>query len=118
MIVVRVELHHATQPGKVTELARMTISNVGGSKTLGNYEATVLRKPKFKSMVRECQVTGHRRLTLPVWALVARALSTMGYTPSSHYHPLEKCSVCGVDIERPFEEGCASEHCPQGASTS
>lgn len=83
MIVVRVELWSA-RSGDVTELARMHIANIGGSETIGNYEAATLRgrstvQLNRNDVQRKCQVLGHPRLSQHVWNLVAKALSGMGY---------------------------------------
>lgn len=83
MIVVRVELWSAVT-GEKTELARMHISNVGGTETIGNYDAATLRGRSTadlnrNTVQRKCQVRGHSRLSQHVWNLVAKALSGMGY---------------------------------------
>lgn len=83
MIVVKVELHSAIT-GQVTELARMVIDNIGGTRTKGDYRCRAYRKgsplhPLKRNIIREGQVDGHRRLAEPVWNLVAKALGKMGY---------------------------------------
>lgn len=87
MIVVRVELWSA-RTHRVTELARMRIANVGGSKTLGDYEAATYfgreRDQLDKAMrsdrtTRKGKVEGHPRLREHVWHLVAKSLKAMGY---------------------------------------
>jgi hypothetical protein len=87
MIIVRVELHSAIT-GEKQELARMMIDNIGGTVTTGNYrvrtyrgrdEATLDAAMIANRVTREGKVTGHRRLALHVWHLVAKALSGMGY---------------------------------------
>lgn len=80
MIVVRVELHSAIT-GKVTELARMAISNLGTQvdPKLGDYVGNVLRRPAFKSMARTAHLQNYRRLGRPVWDLVTLMLKDMGY---------------------------------------
>lgn len=83
MIVVRVELWSAVT-GEKTELARMHIANVGGTETIGNYDAATLRGRSTSDLnrhavQRQCQVRGHPRLSQHVWNLVAKALSGMGY---------------------------------------
>ena len=89
MIIVRVELHSAIT-GQKTELARMVIDNIGGSKNSGDYRTRTLigrsedaldralmsSPPKAQ---REGRVLGHARLKLHVWNLVAKALAGMGY---------------------------------------
>jgi hypothetical protein len=87
MIVVRVELHSAIN-GRVTELARAIIANVGGTDERGDYAAMTLRGRtaaaldkalQAKAITRMAQITGHPRKALHVWHLVAKALAGMGY---------------------------------------
>lgn len=83
MIVVRVELHSAVT-GKVTELARAHISNIGGTKTSGDYHAKTFRgrmAQQLNRMIsgRSAIVMNYPRLSIHVWHLVARALIAMGY---------------------------------------
>ena len=87
MIVVRVELHSAITK-RVTELARMTIANAGGTEQRGDYDCQTLRGRDSDALdrsfadsvvTRKCQVRGHERLKLHVWNLVAKALAGMGY---------------------------------------
>ncbi len=111
MLVVKVELHSAITC-KVTELGRMTIANVGGTDKIGDYEARVLKKPRFNVLTRSANVLGHRRKDLPVWVLIARALMNMGYLPQAGNAPKKKCEMCGLDEERPYDESCAYPQCP------
>lgn len=89
MIVVRVELWSAID-GNVTELARMTIDNVGVSSNqqLGDYRVRTLRgrsaEALHKAMLtggiqREGKVLRHPRLREHVWNLIAKALTTLSY---------------------------------------
>ena len=83
MIVVRVELHSAIT-GHCTELARMLISNVGGTATKGDYKIETLRGRDKKALdLRNVMHTGevknHSRLALHVWHLVAKALKSVKY---------------------------------------
>lgn len=87
MIIVSVQLLSAVN-GEVTELARMTIDNIGGSVQRGDYRARTLRgrstEALHKAMIdgtvqREVKVLSHQRLRLHVWNLVAKALTGMGY---------------------------------------
>lgn len=83
MIVVKVELHSAVT-GKVTELARMIIANVGGTSTRGDYRCvsfTGRSKEALDKQVpnRTGSVKNYPRLSLHVWHLVSRALTSMGY---------------------------------------
>lgn len=77
MLVVRIELHHARFPGKVTELGRMIIGNDGSSEDprRGNYTVRVLRKG-FRSVQRYGAVAGFPRKSHNVWRLVLRALAS------------------------------------------
>jgi hypothetical protein len=83
MIVVRVELHSAVD-GSVRELARLHISNAGGTETLGDYDVQTLRGRSTADLDRRMvqrrgRVCRHQRLALHVWHLVAKALGAMGY---------------------------------------
>lgn len=87
MIVVKVELWSAIT-GKVTELARMTIANEGGTQTLGDYGVATMRgrdaEALYQSMIgrthtRTGTVKRHPRLKEHVWNLVAKALASMNY---------------------------------------
>lgn len=83
MIVVRVELHSAIT-GERTEIARMNISNIGGSDAIGNYRCETLRGRSSHDLDRgtvhrKGKVLSHPRLSQHVWNLVGKALSGMGY---------------------------------------
>lgn len=87
MIVVKVELWSAID-GQTTELARMTIDNIGGTATRGDYRTRTLRgrseEALHRAMLtdgvqREGRVFGHARLKEHVWNLVAKALVGLGY---------------------------------------
>lgn len=91
MIVVRVDLWSAVN-GRVTELARMAISNDGtGTDAACDYDGATLKgrsaEALNKAMVRwgaadvtrRGRVTGHRRHDLHVWHLVGKTLAAMGY---------------------------------------
>lgn len=83
MIVVRLELHSAID-GQVSELARMNICNIGGTKHHGDYQAETFRGRSTEQLdrfviQRQATVTGHPRLSKHVWHLVAKALIAMGY---------------------------------------
>lgn len=87
MIVNRVELWSAIT-GDVSELARMTIDNVGGTTQLGDYRTRTYRGRSTEALhnamlaetvQREGKVLRHPRLREHVWNLVAKALSGMGY---------------------------------------
>lgn len=83
MIVIRVELYSAVT-GKVSELARMHIANIGGTATKGDYDVQTLRgRSKTDldrgSVQRTGKVINYPRLSIHVWHLVARALVAMGY---------------------------------------
>lgn len=87
MIVIRVELWSAVT-GDVTEIARMTIDNVGGTAQSGDYRVRTMRGRSAKalhkamltgSVTREGEVLGHPRLREHVWSLVAKALNAVNY---------------------------------------
>lgn len=89
MIVVKVELWSAID-GRRTELARMVIDNIGGTRTLGNYRTrTLIGRSKAAldralygipmKVKREGRVMAHARLKEHVWNLVGKALANMGY---------------------------------------
>jgi hypothetical protein len=83
MIVVRIELHSAITK-RVTELARMHICNVGGSRQIGDYFARTYRGRSSEQLSRaivqrQASVRNYPRLKLHVWHLVARALIAMKY---------------------------------------
>ena len=83
MIVVRVELHSAIT-GKKSELARMIVDNIGGTRQSGNYRCRALRGRSSdaldrREVQREGRVNDYPRLQLHIWNLIARALSSMGY---------------------------------------
>lgn len=83
MIVVKVELWSAIT-GKKSEIARMNICNIGGTETLGDYQAETLRgrsPDQFarRTIQRAAKVLGHHRKRDHVWNLVAKALAAMEY---------------------------------------
>ncbi len=84
MIVVRVELYHATT-GRITELARMHIINdATGTPALGNYEIEIMRgrsrsQLSKRIVQRQGKVARHPRLKDHVWHLVAKALKVTNY---------------------------------------
>lgn len=81
MLVVRVELHSAIT-GKVTEIGRTYIYNVGGTTEVGEYEVKVAKEENFDEglratlddPMREGEVKDYPRLDYNVWRLVSRAL--------------------------------------------
>lgn len=90
MIVVKVELWSAVD-GQKTELARMVVDNIGGTKHRGDYRCRTLRGRDEDSLERAMRslpetgfqrhgkVTGHPRLREHVWNLVAKALRALDY---------------------------------------
>lgn len=80
MIVVKVELHSALT-GKVTEIGRMTISNVGLSKDkkLGDYAVKLMRRGSTTTVQKVGQVLQHRRLAESIWSLVSKSLQSVGF---------------------------------------
>lgn len=94
MIVVRVELWSAVT-GQKRELARMVVDNIGTNDTgsICDYRVRTIRGRDEQTLqdgmvrtlkgtakpTREGKVTGHARLSLHVWHLVAKALANIGY---------------------------------------
>lgn len=90
MIVVRVELWWAVT-GQVSELARMTIDNLGTTangqhadyraRSYRGRDAATLHRAMLSGVAqREGRVNRHARLRLHVWHLVGRALEAVSYT--------------------------------------
>lgn len=83
MLVVKIELHSAIT-GKVSEIGRMNIGNVGGDTERGDYEVQVLRRGNTKDgwalkaseITRTGEVKDYPRLAYNVWRLVFRALKS------------------------------------------
>ncbi len=79
MLVVRIELHSAIT-GKITEIGRTYIANVGGTPERGEYDVKVCRKNKLdyikasKNPLRKGRVSDYPRKSYNVWRLVSRAL--------------------------------------------
>ena len=83
MIIIKVELHSAIT-GKITELARMQVANVGGTMARGDYHGKTFRGRDKDALNKNVTnkfgvVTNYPREQLHVWNLVARMLSAMGY---------------------------------------
>lgn len=87
MIVIRVELWSAID-GQKTELARAMIHNVADAGRVADYAGETYRGRSAdalddamsrRQVAREAKVTGHRKLDLHVWHLVAKMLIAMGY---------------------------------------
>lgn len=88
MIVVRFELHSANT-GRVTELARMIICNIGGTRNSGDYSVEIMRGRSREALDKRivhkrAKVLGHPRLSQHVWHLVAKALKASGYDSDKH----------------------------------
>ena len=84
MIVVNVHLDSAISPTRDKELARVLISNEGGTDTHGDYKCVSLRgrgKEQLDRRVvqRRGKVLNHPRQAEHVLNLVAKALIAMGY---------------------------------------
>ena len=82
MIVVRIDLISAVT-GNTTRLGAATISNIGGSRKLGDYTVKVARKPhavanawdKIEAQpLRTGEVKDYPRLSYNIWRLIIRAL--------------------------------------------
>lgn len=83
MIIVRIELHSAITL-RVTEIARMRICNIGGTRTRGNYDVVTFRGRGANALdngfvKRHGVVRNHPRLSKHVWNLVAKALACLEY---------------------------------------
>lgn len=83
MIVVRVELWSAVT-GKVTELARMHVSNVGGTMASRNYHGEAFTGRSTEALdrhhvQREGDVASWPSQRVHVWNLVAAMLKSMRY---------------------------------------
>lgn len=84
MIVVSVQLISAIHPSRSKELARMTISNVGGDETHGDYEIKTYRGRSKEALDkrivnRSGKVTNYPRLALHVWHLIYEAMKALKY---------------------------------------
>ena len=84
MIVVSVQLVSAIHPSRSKELARMTISNVGGDETHGDYDVKTYRgrsKEALDNRIvnRSGSVHNYPRLALHVWHLVYEAMRALNY---------------------------------------
>lgn len=84
MIVVSVQLDSAIHESRDMELARVLISNEGGTHTRGDYACASLRGRGKKQLdrrniQRQARVLNHPRQTEHVLNLVAKALTAMGY---------------------------------------
>lgn len=98
MLVVKVELHSAIT-GRVTEIARMMIHNIGGgSRTVGHYgveiyrgrdAATLGKAMRTRKVFKAGAVMDHPRQAEHVWNLVRKALSATGYDKPQTPDPLD-----------------------------
>lgn len=84
MIVVRVELKSAISSSRDAEIARVLISNIGGTDEHGDYRCVSLRGRSRGELDklrvnRVGNVRGHPRKREHVLNLVAKALNDMGY---------------------------------------
>ena len=78
MIVVEVKLLSAINRNRDCELVKLHISNVGGTKTRGDYEVEVFH-PNGK-VGRKGRVENYPREKVAVGNLVRQALESVGYT--------------------------------------
>lgn len=79
MLVIRIELWSAIT-GQRREIGTVTIANVGGTKTRGNYEVKLfknLRDAAKKAIWKKGVVEGFPRLRLGPYDLLLRALAAM-----------------------------------------
>ena len=84
MIVVNVQLKSAIHRSRDRELARVLISNEGGTATFGDYKCVSLRGRSTEQLDRRVVqrrgfVENHPRQAEHVLNLVAKALIKMGY---------------------------------------
>lgn len=84
MIVVNVHLDSAISKTRDAELARVYITNVGGTKRTGTYSCVSVRGRGKKQLDRDVvnrtgNVEDHPRESQHVLHLVAKALYSMGY---------------------------------------
>jgi hypothetical protein len=70
MLVVKIELWPHGQEDKAKEIGRMRIANIKGDRDIADYQVVMDGQ--------QGQVLGHAR-SLPVWCLVNRALSELGF---------------------------------------
>lgn len=79
MIVVKVELHSAIT-GKVTEIGRMSVANVGVSNggKKGDYDVRLMRRGTLNKVSRTGRVLDHSRKSESIWKLVSKALTAVG----------------------------------------
>lgn len=71
MLLVRIEIHPNGDSSRARTLSEMRIANVGGTVEYGDYAVELGD--------RKASVTGHSRLTSPVWVLVSKALRALHY---------------------------------------
>lgn len=84
MIVVKVELWSAIT-GKKTELARMHISNIGGTETRGDYHGETFIGRSSADLDRErvskrAELMNWPRKQKHIWNMVQAMLTNMGYS--------------------------------------
>jgi hypothetical protein len=80
MLVVKIELHNANT-GRISEIGRMQIANVGGTDEVGDY-AIDLSSEGFagsKDVRKSGRVENYPRLIAPIWSLVSKALHSVGF---------------------------------------
>jgi len=102
MIIIRIELHSAITR-RVTEIARMRICNIGGTRTRGSYSVQTLRgrcKEQLDEakVQRQGSVSDYPRTEIHVWHLVARALIALKYAGGKELeHSTDLLEVMGGD---------------------
>ena len=67
-------------------LGEITIANVGGTATVGNYEAQIT-KARSGALWKSLQVTGFRRKRFGVWYLLAGILKAANFTAPDAWAP-------------------------------
>jgi len=79
MIRVTVQLDHGGRGTRVENLAEVLIDNRSALADVSDYRVRVLGRNGRALPQREARVTGHRRRSEPVLALVRKALEEAGY---------------------------------------
>lgn len=81
MLVIKIELWPFGDEKKKSVIAQAVVANVGGTAELGNYEVYEgLSHPKeLTKLEHDAEVLAHERLNAPVFSLIRKALSALGY---------------------------------------
>jgi hypothetical protein len=85
---------------------------------IGQYWAKIFRFPRFTSITRDSTVRDYRRLSRPVWDLVALALKNAGYGDAKGRSTLPRsqgstsCPKCHRNTAASGFVGCLHNECP------